>query len=146
MKVIETSENKKFPIRHTCEQCSAVLEIEEEDCKIGVYGLPYVTCPVCGNESYVDEATGKALTPCTINYPQHFSSTNNAVPIDDAKIQEWVQEIFGRLVKSRDEGETLDFTYIASGDTMVFGTLVYPDCDIYVCKKYEDCYIDLSEE
>ena len=57
MKVIYNPKMNKEKVRTykvKCD-CGAELEVEEEDIKIGTYGMGYVMCPCCQNEYYDEE-------------------------------------------------------------------------------------------
>ena len=59
MKIIEISKDWKEPtfedVSVTCTSCGSKLSIEAEDIKVGYNNRVYFECPVCFNDSKLDE-------------------------------------------------------------------------------------------
>ena len=138
-------ESKPKTYKITCEHCDSELEVEDDDIQVGVYGMGYVVCPCCGEETYSDElADYFPLTKDNLEFPVHYSSFNKAVSIDDNTINKWVKECIEKF-DPNDENDWVRYT--GSGDTMVFvfkfdGDKEY---DVYVCKNYYETFIPFNK-
>ena len=138
-------ESKPKTYKITCEHCNSELEVEDDDIQVGTYGMGYVVCPCCGEETYSDElADYFPLTKDNVEFPTHYSSSNKAISVDDDTINKWVKE----CIEKFDPNDENDWVRcIGSGDTMVFvfkfdGDGVY---QIYICKKYYETFIPINE-
>ena len=110
--------------------------MSHEDCHIGAYGCPWTTCPHCGKRTYVlcDEET-LTLTEDNFHYPQHFDKIDEHYvrKITDAEIEGMCK----RTVKGlRNPG--VDFSYEATGDSLVIALNCQDETDIFVCKGYSE--------
>ena len=79
----------------------------------------------------------------TVQYPKDFYSFENAVPIKDTEITEWVKECINDLDKDT------DFSYRASGDTIVFAYKSdedLPAATVIVAKKYQETDVKISRK
>ena len=95
-------------------------------------------CPQCGNQIEI----------CKINnskFPENFYYFRNGKNIPDNEIQEYINKIVENLRKSKDD---FDYSIIACGDTVVFGTKFLDNntstISIYVAKNYYECEIYLN--
>ena len=95
-------------------------------------------CPQCGNQIEI----------CKINntkFPKDFYYFGDGKNISDNEIQEYIDKITENLKRSKDD---FDYSYIACGDTIVFG-IKFLDNDtqiisIYVSKDYYEYDIYLN--
>ena len=95
-------------------------------------------CPQCGNQIEI----------CKINntkFPKDFYYFGDGKNISDNEIQEYIDKITENLKRSKDD---FDYSYIACGDTIVFG-IKFLDNDtqiisIYVSKNYYEYDIYLN--
>lgn len=94
MRVIKKKSDIKqpFPMRVTCYNCETELEIEEQDTHVGYPGAMYFTCPVCGEESMIDELDGIILTKDNIEFPQHFYYFGNGVDLTSEEIRKYIND------------------------------------------------------
>lgn len=71
-----------------------------------------------------------------ITFPEDYFHMNG-VPIEDGRIDEWVDDIIGGLKESNKDN---DSKFIGSGDTMVFGFKSTDEdgteYEVYVCPNY----------
>ena len=138
-------ESKPKTYKITCENCDSELEVEDDDIQVGVYGMGYVVCPCCGEETYSDElADYFQLTKDNVEFPTHYYSFSDGVHIDDNTINKWVKECIEEF-DPNDENDWCRFT--GSGDTMVFVSKLDEDeeYDVYVCKNYYETFIPFDK-
>lgn len=139
----ESNKPKTYEI--TCENCESELEVEDDDIKVGTYGMGYVVCPCCGENTYPDEFANRlSLTKDNLRFPVHYSSSKKAINVDDDTINKWVRECIEKF-DPNDENDWL--RYAGSGDTMVFVLKFEDDGDyqIYVCKNYYETFVPFDE-
>ena len=142
---IEQEKSKPKTYKITCENCESELEVEDDDIKVGTYGMGYVVCPCCGEKTYPDEFADRfPLTKDNLRFPIHYSSYNKAIRVDDDTINKWVKECIDRF-DPNDENDWL--RYAGSRDTMVFVFKFDKDkeYDVYVCKNYYETFIPFNE-
>lgn len=125
MRVIGSKTEK----RCTCQNCGSVLEYENADTYIGLYGLKYVKCPVC--EAEVMTAEERVAPP---TWGQTFVHINKetAKEVDRMAIQEMIDQC-------REDAINLDCdSYILScGDALVFVRKDNTDMiEIYVTRDW----------
>ena len=138
-------ESKPKTYKITCEHCDSELEVEDDDIQVGVYGMGYVVCPCCGEETYSDElADYFSLTKDNLEFPVHYFSFKNAVSVDDDTINKWVKECIEKF-DPNDENDLV--RYIGRGDTMVFVFKVDEDkgYNVYVCKNCYEAFIPFDK-
>lgn len=122
-----------------CDECGCELQFEEEDVHVGALGGMYVTCPECDNEVFVEDMEAIDINSKNIEFPTHFFlPSDDAVSIDDERIQEYVRQCLTSLECST---EDFDYTWTGSGDTMVFAFKNDEEYDVYVTKNYYECSI-----
>ena len=142
---VKHTKSKPKTYKITCEHCNSELEVEDDDIQVGAYGMGYVVCPCCGEETYADElADYFPLTKDNVEFPTHYYSFNKAVNIDDDTINKLVKECIERF----DHNDENDWVrYIGSGDTMVFVFKFSEDAgyNVYVCKNYYETFIPFNE-
>ena len=71
---------------------------------------------------------------------KYFTNCDNAVHVEDSKVQQMIDEIEEKLLESK---EYFDFRFQATGDTMVFGTKYGSEFEeeeihIYVTQDYQE--------
>lgn len=60
MKVVyNPNKNQEELFRVTCDNCESVMEVTKDDCHVGTWGMPQITCPVCGEECVMEELCGE---------------------------------------------------------------------------------------
>ena len=135
-------ESKPKTYKITCEHCNSELEVEDDDIQVGAYGMGYVVCPCCGEETYADElADYFSLTKENVEFPTHYYSFNKAVNIDDDTINKLVKECIERF----DPNDENDYVRcIGSGNTMVFVFKMVDEYEIYVCKNYQETSLPIK--
>lgn len=138
-------EPKSNTYKIICENCDSELEVEDDDIKVGTYGMGYVVCPCCGEETYSDELSDYfSLTKDNLEFPTHYSTFSNGKKIDDDTINKWVKECIEKF-DHNDENDWCKFT--GSGDTMVFVFKFDEDKEynVYVCKNYYETLIPFNK-
>lgn len=127
--IISPPENKtteKRPIITTCPHCQYTISYTEdevervEDESMGVF------CPQCGGVIVLEH-----IEPFT--FPDTFSHIENSVSLTDEEIQNYVNIIKRQLQQEVEVGE---FSFIATGDTIVFGLKFEDEDNIIVAKNY----------
>ena len=132
----KVEEHKIYKI--TCYECRAELEFEKRDTHIGALGGRELICPVCNQTVFVDEIEGIDLDSSNIEFPTHFMKpSDEAVDIEDKKIQEWVVKCLKKIEDNPDSG----FYISGSGNTVVIALDFEDEREIYVAKKYWECSI-----
>lgn len=138
-------ESKPKTYKITCEHCNSELEVEDDDIQVGAYGMGYVVCPCCGEETYADElADYFSLTKDNVEFPVHYFSSKNAISVNDDTINKWVKE----CIEKFDPNDENDWVrYIGSGDTMVFVFKFDEDkgYNVYVCKNCYETFIPFDK-
>lgn len=120
-----------------CSFCNSKFYYDENDL-IDVdeqyYGF---VCPVCGNRIKIKERK-------ICSFPDSFFKfdTKDTKRLTNEQIQEMIDDVRLLLENSKDE---YDYSYAATGDTMVFGIKEEGKYfDIYVAKNYWREYYDLE--
>ena len=125
----ENQQPEKRPIITTCPHCQYTISYTEDEVdRVENEGLG-VICPNC-NESIVLEHIEPFTFPDTF---YHFGTSEGAVSLSNDKIQEYVNIVKHKLQQECQVGE---YTFIGSGDTMVFGFKFEDEDVIYVAKNY----------
>lgn len=147
MRVIENNYNAHTEYERDCPRCNSKFAFSFGDLKMDSVTLAhYVECPCCGfsiplNSKEVDD--GETPTINTVQYPKDFYSFENAVPIKDTEINKWVKECINDLDKDT------DFSYRASGDTIIFAYKSdedLPAATVIVAKKYQETDVKISRK
>lgn len=110
-----------------CDQCKNEFYYEDSDIKVlNEFELGFI-CPECGNQIVVEEREliGK--------FPQDFYHFVNGRKLTDEETQHYIDRVRDELNQST---EKVDFEFMASGDTIVFGTKYDSEYEIYVAKEY----------
>ena len=151
-KTIAPSNNQKKRVEKVnleCKNCGSVLEISREDTHIGWLGLPFVTCPCCNYEMYVEEFDDDAIDICASNvkYPTHFTISSKefrAIEIPDEEINKWIQQ---GIEYFRENPEEYSY-FVASGNSVVHMYKFDGDEEYYVIvsKDYEHGSIQFEKE
>ena len=141
MKVLKNSEGfarSEEPVKLICDMCHAELEVSKEDCQIGWNGWCYAICPCCGDKIY-PEAWDALLDEKNIEYPLHFSDTDNQTKVDDDKIQDAVRK-GAKIMRDNPQYESW---YWQSGDTLItiFRNDGEKELDVYISKSPQECYL-----
>lgn len=122
--------------------CGAELEVEEDDIKVGTYGMGYIMCPCCQNE-YYDElwADMLILNKENLKYPIHYTTFENSLDVENEDIDEMVADCIEKLEKNPE-----DFVnFHMCGNTAIFVFRFEDDneYDVYVCKNYQETFIPI---
>lgn len=153
MRIIENNYKGK---EHTiiCPHCSSVIAYEWDslDRHITKSGRSYICCGACHEAIYINENDvdyvpidefDETPTIDTVQYPNDFYSFANAVPIKDDEVNKWVKECLNDLDKDT------DYSYRASGDTMVFAFKSdesLPAATVIVAKKYQETDVKITRK
>lgn len=147
MRVIENNYNAHTEYERDCPRCNSKFAFSFGDLKMDSVTLShYVECPCCGfsiplNSEKVDD--GDTSTINTVQYPKDFYSFENAVPIKDDEVNKWVKECVNDLDKDT------DFSYRASGDTIVFAYKSdedVPVATVVVAKNYHETDVKIPRK
>lgn len=143
MRIIEDhyqDEQQEYEI--TCPHCRSKLAYTFNDIMHNIFGDKYIYCGVCGGEIFLFDGD-ETPTIDTIQYPKDFYSFANAVPIKDNEINKWVKECINDIDKDS------DFSYRASGDTIVFAYKSdedLPAATVIVAQKYQETDVKISRK
>ena len=147
MRIIENNYNAHTEYERDCPRCNSKFAFSFGDLKMDSVTLShYVECPCCGfsiplNSKEVDSEETPTIE--TIQYPKDFYSFENAVPIKDDEANKWVKECINDLDKDT------DFSYRASGDTIVFAYKSdedLPAATVIVANKYQETDVKISRK
>ena len=119
---------EKRPIITTCPHCQYTISYTEDEVDRVENDSLGVICPNC-NESIVLEHIALFTFPDTF---YHFS-TNETSKLTNEETQNYVNIVKRKLQQECQVGE---YSFIGSGDTMVFGFKFEDEDVIYVAKNY----------
>lgn len=119
---------EKRPIITTCPHCQYTISYTEDEVDRVENDSLGVICPNC-NESIVLEHIAPFTFPDTF---YHFS-TNETSKLTNEETQNYVNIVKRKLQQECQVGE---YSFIGSGDTMVFGFKFEDEDVIYVAKNY----------
>lgn len=142
MRIIENHYgDKQQEYEITCPHCKSKLAYKFGDIISDSFNGSWIYCPVCDKEIsiYDDEIP----TIETIQYPKDFYSFANAVLIKDNEVNKWAKECINDLNKGT------DFSYRASGDTIVFAYKSdedVPAATVVVAKNYQETDVKISSK
>ena len=130
--IVAPPENKiseKPPIITTCPNCQYTISYTEDEIdRIGNESMG-VFCPQCGATIETEH-----IEPFTFpNTFYHCGESENAMPLTDEEIQKYVNAVKRQLQQELKVGE---FTFTATGDTIVFGFKFEDEDNIIVAKNY----------
>lgn len=123
--------------------CGAELEVEQEDIKIGTYGMGYIMCPCCQNEYYDDKWSDMLiLNKNNLSYPTHYTTFENGIDVEDEDINAMVKDCIEKLERNKEDFVSFHMT----GNTAIFVFKFEDDdeYDIYVCKNYQETFIPIK--
>ena len=124
--------------RCTCENCNSILEFDNADKYIGICGLQYVKCPVCGSEIEVSE---NRIVPPTCNKTFMHTTKETAKETKDADIQEMIDQCLEDLANLN-----VDSCFVNFGDTLVCARYDEDDMiEVYVTKDFWTDFTDVKE-
>lgn len=124
----ESKTPEKRPIITTCPHCQYTISYTEDEVDRVENDSLGVICPNC-NESIVLEHIAPFTFPDTF---YHFS-TNETSKLTNEETQNYVNIVKRKLQQECQVGE---YSFIGSGDTMVFGFKFEDEDVIYVAKNY----------
>lgn len=131
--------DNEFPKRIKCDNCQAELEYDKDDVFIGEWGMKYVHCPCCNENTPVDEDRHMPIT-----WPTTFwhTSKEKTKEIEGEQVSDFVEEVKKNLSSCK-PGE---WSMIGTGDCLVFGYKTEEEIEIIVTKDYYSDFIDLSKD
>lgn len=136
MRIIENNcQQPKQEYEIVCPHCKSKLAYTSDD----VVSNEWIYCGVCGEQITIYEDD----TPTEVTYPQDFHSYANAVKAKDNETNEWIKKCVGDLDKDT------DYSFIASGDTIVFAFKSdedVPAATVIVAKKYQEADVKISRK
>ena len=140
-----------WPKRVFCDECYAVLQIEESDVFVGEFGCHLFKCPCCGREVAIDGI--ERDTPPTFRqtfWHTYADKSNDTKHIEDDEVQKMINSCVSDLIS--DEVQAGEFSMRACGDTDVYA-FKYEDCieilvtqDYYEDTLFEDDYSLIRKE
>lgn len=123
------------------------MEVTKDDCHVGTWGMPQITCPVCGEECVMEELCGEMtqkINSLTVQYPINFSKMpDKAYKVPDSEITDGVKRV---LIDLEDNGTPGSYSIWGTGNVVMFGAMTKDDIIVYVCKDYDELWIPLKEE
>lgn len=123
---------KKSDMECKCTRCGCLLGYDEDDLYMGVDGLGF-ECPECGEFITAREVDQNQWPDAFYE----FGVRKGAVHIDDQSVQKYINECIERLIYDH-----LDYTYIGTGDTLVFASWDDEDIIVRVCQGYSEAYVN----
>lgn len=142
MRVIENKHREEQETEVTCPECGSRFAYSDSDIENWEWET-YLHCPCCNTLIQLKYEKDDLPTIETVQYPKDFYSFENAVPIKDTEINEWVKECINDLDKDT------DFSYRASGDTIVFAYKSdedLPAATVVVAKNYQETDVKISQK
>lgn len=127
--IISLPENKsanKRPVITTCPHCQYTISYTEDEVERVDNESMGIFCPQCGGVIEI-----KHIEPFT--FPATFYHIENGASLTDEEIQNRVNIIKRQLQQEVEVGE---FTFIATGDTIIFGLKFEDEDNIIVAKNY----------
>ena len=157
MKVIENNfknknnlvKNNPYTVITYCDNWNSKLEIAEEDTHIGCYGVRFVTCPCCGEETMIYEMDGFTLTVDNIKFPVHFHRTNKDLGAKEVYDEEIVKNIKRAIQYFRTNNRDDEWCWFTEcGELFVAVYKLDGDDEYYVVvsKDFYDTYIPFEDE
>jgi hypothetical protein len=142
MRIIENNyQDKEQEYEITCPHCKSKLAYRFDDVISDRFKGNWIDCPVCDKEISIHDS--EAPTIEAIQYPQNFWSFANAVHVKDDEVNEWVKECINDLDKNT------DFSYRASGDTIVFAYKPnegLSEATVTVAKNYQEADVKIPRK
>lgn len=142
MRIIENNyQDKEQEYEITCPHCKSKLAYKFDDVISDSFNDNWIYCPVCDKEISIYDSETPTIE--TIQYPKDFYSFANAVLIKDDEVNKWVKECINDLDKGA------DFSYRASGDTIVFtckSDESLPVAMVIVAKKYQETDVKIPQK
>lgn len=141
MRIIENKyQDKEQEYEITCPHCRSKIAYTFDDVVSGG-GSEWLYCGACNKEISLSEDETPAID--TVQYPRDFFSSVNGVPLKDNEINNDIKECLNDLDKDT------DYSYRASGDTMVFAFKSdesLPAATVIVAKKYQETDVKISRK
>lgn len=125
---VPKSQPKTKPITTTCPHCHYIIAYTEDEIdrvdneSMGVY------CPYCGGVVETER-----IEPFTFPDTFYHFGTNEASKLTDEETQHYVDIVKHKLQQELKVGE---FTFTATGDTIIFGFKLEDEDMIIVAKNY----------
>ena len=142
MRIIENNyQDKEQEYEITCPYCRSKIAYTFDDVVSGGGGSEWLYCGACNKEISLSE--DETPTIDTVQYPKDFFSFVNGVSLKDNEINNDIKECLNDLDKDT------DFSYRASGDTMVFAFKSdesLPAATVIVAKKYQETDVKISSK
>ena len=141
MRIIENRyQDKKQEYEITCPHCRSKIAYTFDDIVSGGGG-EWLHCGACNKEIPLSE--DEIPTIDTVQYPKDFFSYADGVPLKDEEVNKYIKECLNDL-----DTDT-DYSYRASGDTMVFAFKSdesLPAATVIVAKKYQETDVKISSK
>lgn len=141
MRIIENNyQDKEQEYEITCPHCKSKLSYTFDDIVSDRFEGEHLYCGACNKEIYLDDGVP---TIDTVQYPRDFFSFVNGVSLKDNEINNNIKECLNDLDKDT------DYSYRASGDTMVFAFKSdesLPAATVIVAKKYQETDVKISRK
>ena len=142
MRIIENCyQDKEQEYEITCPHCRSKIAYTFDDVVSCGDGSEWLYCGACNKEISLSE--DEIPTIDTVQYPRDFFSFVNGVSLKDNEINNDIKECLNNLDKDT------DFSYRASGDTMVFAFKSddgLPAATVIVAKKYQETDVKISRK
>lgn len=141
MRIIENNyKGKEQEYEITCPHCKSKIVYTFDDVVSGG-GKEWLYCGACNKEISLSE--DEIPTIDTVQYPKDFFSFVNGVSLKDEEVNEYIKECLNDLDKDT------DYSYRASGDTMVFAFKSdesLPAATVIVAKKYQETDVKIPRK
>jgi len=115
-----------------CENCGETLTYEDSDVEYGAFGCGEIKCPSCGEITIIGNKSIE-LNANNIEYPKHFTNSENAIKITDEVTGNYIRNAVEYMETHED-----DYVITGSGNVLILATRNEHYCDIYVCKNVQE--------
>lgn len=140
MKVIKNGRGSNHePKQITCEGCHSEIEYTSDDLDYGAFGCGEITCPVCGKQIDIDDASID-LTCENIEFPKHFMDNKGSIKLDDADVRKYVRECLKSAMNDK-ENDWGTFYRSGTGDSEIIVLKYEEEYDILVAKNTWCCVV-----
>lgn len=78
-----------------CPHCDSVIAYKNCDIKYGTLGIPFITCPCCGDNIDLENEEPMVLTRDNVRFPEHYYKFNNddgVVKVTDERVDTYVRQ------------------------------------------------------
>ena len=105
-----------------CPHCDSVIAYKNCDIKYGALGVPFITCPCCGDNFDLGNEEPIVLTRDNVRFPEHYYKFDNddddGVKVTDKQVDAYVRQCIDTFRNAA--SNNFNALRIGGGDTEVF--------------------------